>query len=673
MLPRPHKILTIAMLFVPNLAVRAATEFQVINNGSSSYLIDAQNNPDITLQRDSTYIFHISAPGHPFWIKTAKSTGTGNAYNVGVTGNGTWQGDVQFTVPSDAPDQLFYNCQFHSPMTGTITIEGPLGGASPLEQDSLALVALYDSTGGANWTNSWNLNTPVSTWYGVTVSGGRMTILTLQSNQLNGSIPPELGNLDSLTLLYLNDNQLTGSIPVELGDLANLTGLFLYSNELSGLPDLSALTALKFLLVQNNRLTFEDLEPNMGVPSTTFNYAPQDSVGSERDTTLPHAASLDLSVEVGGTANIYQWVKDGADIPGATGDTLSISPVTNPDHGSYIVRVTNTLVTGLTLYSRPIHVTVINIAPQLVAIPDTTIQEDDTLRIVLQATDVDGDPLTWSAASDTSAVATSVSDSLLSIIPDPNWNGVATVFVSVSDGQATVSDTITVTVTPVDDPPQPFMLLIPRADSVLIVTASMIGDSVKFVWESSFDADGDTLNYFFVLTYEGAFGDSVGPLMTRDTSIYLQIDSMMVADAITGGVTEIVSIWDVVADDGEKSILATDFNRIFTLKFANELLALGDRLGVPLSFALHQNYPNPFNPTSTIRFDLPKTSEVSLIIYDLMGREVVRLMEGTLGAGYHTRVWDARDSFGRVTPSGIYITRLVTPAYTMSIKMVLLK
>ncbi len=137
MLSRPYIILTIGSLFIPILTIQAQTEFQVTNNGSSSYDIDGETNPAITLQRDSTYIFHISTPGHPFWIKTVRSTGTGSPYDDGVTGNGTSQGDLVFTVPSDAPDQLFYDCQFHSPMTGTFTIEGALGGVA--NNDALPL------------------------------------------------------------------------------------------------------------------------------------------------------------------------------------------------------------------------------------------------------------------------------------------------------------------------------------------------------------------------------------------------------------------------------------------------------------------------------------------------------------------------------------------------------
>jgi len=257
MLPRPSIVLTIGMLFIPILTIHAATEFQVINNGFTSYIIDDENNPSITLQRDSTYIFHISAPGHPFWIKTANSTGTGNAYSAGVTGNGTSQGDVQFTVPSDAPDQLFYNCQFHSPMTGTITIEGPLGGASGLEQDSLALVALYDSTDGANWSNPWDLNSLVSTWNGVTVSGGRVTELNMGGNNMSGTFPAEIGNLDSLTSLSLAGNQLTGAIPAEIGNLANLTWLNLFENQLTGaIPvEIGGLTGLTTVELSFNQLT----------------------------------------------------------------------------------------------------------------------------------------------------------------------------------------------------------------------------------------------------------------------------------------------------------------------------------------------------------------------------------------------------------------------------------
>jgi hypothetical protein len=94
---------------------------------------------------------------------------------------------------------------------------------------------------------------------------------------------------------------------------------------------------------------------------------------------------------------------------------------------------------------------------------------------------------------------------------------------------------------------------------------------------------------------------------------------------------------------------------------------------IPEVFALHANYPNPFNPSTTIRFDLPEASNIRLVIYDLLGREVVRLVQGYMEAGYQRVVWNGRTVSGREVPTGIYIARMMTPEYTKSMKMVLLK
>ncbi len=102
-------------------------------------------------------------------------------------------------------------------------------------------------------------------------------------------------------------------------------------------------------------------------------------------------------------------------------------------------------------------------------------------------------------------------------------------------------------------------------------------------------------------------------------------------------------------------------------------LAVKESSNIPTSFALHQAYPNPFNPTTTIRFDLPHSVDISIVVYDLLGREVVPLVDGDMTAGYHQVIWDGRTASGREVPTGIYIARLITPQYTKSIKMVLLK
>ena len=126
--------------------------------------------------------------------------------------------------------------------------------------DRPALVALYNATGGANWTNndSWLTNAPISQWHGVTTdSEGRVTELNLTSNQIKGEIPPELASLTNLKVLALGGNELTGSTPDELGSLSKLQVLYLWGNQFTGAipPELGNLPGLVKLGLSENRLT----------------------------------------------------------------------------------------------------------------------------------------------------------------------------------------------------------------------------------------------------------------------------------------------------------------------------------------------------------------------------------------------------------------------------------
>ena len=133
------------------------------------------------------------------------------------------------------------------------------GRSQDLESDKQALIALYNATDGPNWTTNhgWLSDEPLSSWFGVILSDGRVRMLALHYNQLTGSIPAELGNLSSLHHLVLGDNQLTGPIPAELGNLANLWRLQLRNNQLTGsIPaELGDLASLTLLDLSNNQLT----------------------------------------------------------------------------------------------------------------------------------------------------------------------------------------------------------------------------------------------------------------------------------------------------------------------------------------------------------------------------------------------------------------------------------
>ena len=104
--------------------------------------------------------------------------------------------------------------------------------------DSLALVALYNSTNGTSWTNNTNwlvADQPVSTWYGITVTEDTVSHIELDENNLVGTIPLEIGNFLKLERLYLQGNQLEGSIPDEICNLSYLNRLSLYENLLTGM------------------------------------------------------------------------------------------------------------------------------------------------------------------------------------------------------------------------------------------------------------------------------------------------------------------------------------------------------------------------------------------------------------------------------------------------------
>ncbi|MFQ5641231.1 MAG: T9SS type A sorting domain-containing protein [bacterium] len=88
---------------------------------------------------------------------------------------------------------------------------------------------------------------------------------------------------------------------------------------------------------------------------------------------------------------------------------------------------------------------------------------------------------------------------------------------------------------------------------------------------------------------------------------------------------------------------------------------------------LYMNYPNPFNPSTTITYDLPRTLQIEIAVYNVLGRRVVTLKNGKQQAGRHEVHWDGRDSHGILVGSGLYFSKLITENGSISHKMVLLK
>lgn len=93
----------------------------------------------------------------------------------------------------------------------------------------------------------------------------------------------------------------------------------------------------------------------------------------------------------------------------------------------------------------------------------------------------------------------------------------------------------------------------------------------------------------------------------------------------------------------------------------------------PEGYSLFQNYPNPFNPSTTIKFALPNAADVTIKIYNLLGKEVRTLLNQFHLAGVHSVVWDALDHSGQKVPSGVYLYKIMTENFVDAKKLLLIK
>jgi hypothetical protein len=172
--------------------------------------------------------------------------------------------------------------------------------------------------------------------------------------------------------------------------------------------------------------------------------------------------------------------------------------------------------------------------------------------------------------------------------------------------------------------------------------------------------------------------DNVGNLPTYTTT---QGQLANLIETISGQTTQkdYQVVWYVEATDGLYKTLSSPPNADPNQRPGHYLYIIKDGIldvptaDVPKSFELGQNYPNPFNPTTTISYSLPKSTPVSLVVYDLLGTPVKTLVNETKEAGTYRVTWDASNDLGQQVPSGNYIFKVVAGDFTQTRKMTLLK
>ena len=115
----------------------------------------------------------------------------------------------------------------------------------------------------------------------------------------------------------------------------------------------------------------------------------------------------------------------------------------------------------------------------------------------------------------------------------------------------------------------------------------------------------------------------------------------------------------------------SDYSNVISVILEFVGTANGD--AIPETYAVHQNYPNPFNPVTTLRYSLPEDGLVNITIYDMMGRQVSKLVNSHQNAGYKTIQWIGTNNVGEPVSAGVYLYTIQTGEFSQTKKMVLLK
>ncbi len=183
-------------------------------------------------------------------------------------------------------------------------------------------------------------------------------------------------------------------------------------------------------------------------------------------------------------------------------------------------------------------------------------------------------------------------------------------------------------------------------------------------WTVSATGSTDSYTYAWFLRANSTGGQWIGPLSTTNsysTTMHSSDGYLDLRADVTSGVQQTSTTRHVTCTDCSGGPLTPQV----AVDSAQGSIASTD---TPGGVTIEQNYPNPFNPSTQIRFSLSKPSHVKLAVYDMLGREVARLADEEMDAGYHSVTWNARN-----VSSGVYIYKLSAGSFVQVKRMILMK
>jgi hypothetical protein len=534
----------------------------------------------------------------------------------------------------------------------------------------------------------------------------KLRLFHIAGNNFSGPLP-DVQWKDDLYEATMGGNNFTGPIPQSWSSMAEgergVWRLYMNSNDLSGeLPAwLANMPALEWLLLHNNRFTFKDILPQYNAilenlqnnvnksgsrsGEVKFDISDQKPFGQQINRTMPLGSELILDLsEFDYEGNLYQWLKDGGPIEGATTSVLTIENISEADEGTYVLEVKNPALPELGTHpSQPIIFQIgaddgLNNGSNQNNGDDTEgeapLEKPEPFSPVNESSDVSRTPtFEWSDVEvdyyilqindknhSDFQVDVTVEEPFYTVEQSFELDAEATYLWRVrgvrndSMGEwsdfkqfTTEADTADETEFVIDAP----TLLAPEDKE------QIHSENLEFEW-NSVDAD----EYVLHITRENDSGGHEEFFYSNNENITITETSYTIPYET---LPNRLHSWRVVGlKDGEWGEWSEI--RQFVTDSNNQVTSTGSEQ--PFQTGLHQNYPNPFNPTTQIRFTLADVQEVSIRVYDMAGREVQSLVSGVMQAGQHEVTFRAGD-----LASGIYMYRFITNTKSFTKSMTLVK
>ena len=380
---------------------------------------------------------------------------------------------------------------------------------------------------------------------------------------------------------------------------------------------------------------------------------------------------------------------------------------------------------------------VVNNFPLFSGLTDQTVVEGNTLQFQVTANDADSDPITYEVQNLPLGASFDANSRTFGWTPGIGFYGEYQVtFVARDDKGGLDSETITITVLNSNNPPV-INSFIPTESVVQFNFGQIInfavnvsdqdGDDIDYLWLLFTDLNSNgtlvstSSDYEFITSpfSPGTYIVRVEVTDKRDTvAMEWRIDlvtsiDLASFDARFGGFDGVEISWttsreidnlgfdilrsrfedgtytkitkELVPADSEGKYLFTDQDIQVGIRYYYKLEdvnlngvrtehgPISVEVTAPESFELSQNYPNPFNPETKIRYQLPNSAKVMVIIFDILGREVKSLVNEKLEAGFHEITWNGRNNSGRRVSSGVYYYQIRSGEFKETKKMILMK